>query len=76
MRADRPVSRVPASVNGAPGAVLVVVRVEKPGRYYTNHVNQQGWAGGDGEREIAGLKRVYATQEQAEGKTTHHQTVN
>ncbi len=64
------------TVNGKPGSLLVIVPASKPGDYYTQTVQQEGWANGRGALHIDGNVWTYSGKSEENGKTTWQKTTN
>lgn len=64
------------TVNGKAGALLVFVRAEKPGHYYSQVISPDDKANGRGDLEIDGDRWTYLGKDESASKVTYHRTTN
>ena len=64
------------TIDGKPGAMIIVVPALKAGDYYTQSVTGEGAAGGRGELHIDGDHWTYLGKSEKDGKVTYYRTTN
>jgi hypothetical protein len=64
------------TVNGKVGALVIYVRGDAPGQFYTQNVLPDGRAAGRGELRIEGGRWTYLGHDEENGKTTWYRTTN